>query len=416
MNLIKLIVLPVIFLPILLSGLLILALEDEPKLKKQADMTPARIARVKQLIQMNDPRRLRSGAVVMARLRQEELDLAVNYFANQYAQAVAGLVIEKGRAIVEATVTLPANPFGRFINVKLEIKQTQKLPLIERLQLGNLPIPAVLANNVVNYLLANSQTLFDWQEFNKTVRHIRFEPRQLVITYQWRTDLPARLSGILLSPQELSQIEFYQRRLAELTQKSRPPINLTDLMQPLFSEAKERSQNGEAVKENRAVILVLAFYANQKNLSKLISQSKTWSRPNWRSVKLQNREDLTKHYLVSALLAAYAGTPLADAVGLYKEIEDSKGGSGFSFIDIAADRAGTLMGELAVAGEQQARQVQSLLATGAESDIMPKTSDLPEFISEAEFMRRYGGTQGKAYQQMMNEIERRILALPVNRS
>ncbi|MDO9238672.1 MAG: hypothetical protein Q7U30_01550 [Methylicorpusculum sp.] len=187
-------------------------------------------------------------------------------------------------------------------------------------------------------------------------------------------------------------------------------------MQPLFSEAKERSQNGEAVKENRAVILVLAFYANQKNLSKLISQSKTWSRPNWRSVKLQNREDLTKHYLVSALLAAYAGTPLADAVGLYKEIEDSKGGSGFSFIDIAADRAGTLMGELAVAGEQQARQVQSLLATGAESDIMPKTSDLPEFISEAEFMRRYGGTQGKAYQQMMNEIERRILALPVNRS
>ncbi|MDO8845274.1 hypothetical protein [Methylicorpusculum sp.] len=416
MNLIKLIVLPVLFLPILLSGLLILALEDEPKLKKQADMTPARIARVKQLIQMNDPRRLRSGAVVMARLRQEELDLAVNYFANQYAQAVAGLVIEKGRAIVEATVTLPANPFGRFINVKLEIKQTQKLPLIERLQLGDLPIPAVLANNVVNYLLANSQTLFDWQEFNKTVRNIRFEPRQLVITYQWRTDLPARLSGILLSPQELSQIEFYQRRLAELTQKSRPPINLTDLMQPLFSEAKERSQNGEAVKENRAVILVLAFYANQKNLSKLISQSKTWSRPNWRSVKLQNREDLTKHYLVSALLAAYAGTPLADAVGLYKEIEDSKGGSGFSFIDIAADRAGTLMGELAVAGEQQARQVQSLLATGAESDIMPKTSDLPEFISEAEFMRRYGGTQGKAYQQMMNEIERRILALPVNRS
>ncbi|MBS3952159.1 MAG: hypothetical protein KGZ88_04335 [Methylomicrobium sp.] len=415
MNLIKLIVLPVILLPILLSGLLILALEDEPKLKKQADLTPARITRAKQLIQMNDPRRLRSGAVVRARLRQEELDLAVNYFANQYAQAVAGLVIEKGRAIVGATVTLPANPLGRFINVRLEIKQTEKLPLIESLRLGNLPIPAVLANSLVNYVLANSQILFDWHEFNKTVRNIRFEPRQLVITYQWRTDLPARLSGIMLSPQELNQIEFYQRRLAELTQTSRTPIKLTDLMQPLFSAAKERSQNGEAIKENRAVILVLAFYANQKNLSKLISQSQTWSRPNWRAVKLQNRDDLTKHYLVSALLAAYAGTPLADAVGLYKEIEDSKGGSGFSFNDIAADRAGTLMGELAVASEPQARKVQSLLAAVTESDIMPKTSDLPEFIPEAELMRHYGGTQGKAYLQMMDEIERRILALPINR-
>jgi hypothetical protein len=415
MNLIKLIVLPVILLPIILSGLLILALEDEPKLKKQADLSPARIARAKQLIQMNDPRRLRSGSVVRARLRQEELDLAVNYFANQYAQAVAGLVIEKGRAIVEATVTLPANPLGRFINVRLEIKQTEKLPLIESLRLGNLPIPSVLANSLVNYALMNSQTLFDWHEFNKTVRNIRFEPRQLVITYQWRTDLPARLSGIMLSPQELSQIEFYQRRLAELTQASRNPIKLTDLLQPLFSEAKERSQNGESIKENRAVILVLAFYANQKNLSKLISQSQNWSRPNWRTVKLQNRDDLTKHYLVSALLAAYAGTPLADAVGLYKEIEDSKGGSGFSFNDIAADRAGTLMGELAVASEPQARKVQSLLAAATESDIMPKTSDLPEFIPEAELMRRYGGTQGKAYLQMMDEIERRILALPVNR-
>lgn len=415
MNLIKLIVLPVILVPIILSSLLILALEDEPKLKNQADMTPARIARAKQLIQMNDPRRLRSGAVVMARLRQEELDLAVNYFANQYAQAVAGLVIEKGRAIVEATVTLPANPLGRFINVRLEIKQTPKLPLIESLKLGKLPVPAFLANSLVNYGLTNSQTLFDWHEFNKTVRNIRFEPRQLVITYQWRTDLPARLSGILLSPQELSQIEFYQRRLAGLTQNSRTPINLTALIQPMFSAAKERSQNGEAIKENRATILVLAFYVNQKNLSKLISQSKTWSRPNWRTVKLKNRDDLTKHYLVSALLAAYAGTPLADAVGLYKEIEDSKGGSGFSFIDIAADRAGTLMGELAVADEQQARQIQSLLATVTESDIMPKTADLPEFIPEAEFMRRYGGTQGKAYLEMMAEIERRILALPVNR-
>ncbi|MCD2449629.1 YfiM family protein [Methylicorpusculum oleiharenae] len=415
MNLIKLIVLPVILLPIILSGLLILALEDEPKLKKQADLSPARIARAKQLIQMNDPRRLRSGAVVRARLRQEELDLAVNYFANQYAQAVAGLVIEKGRAIVEATVTLPTNPLGRFINVRLEIKQTEKLPMIESLSLGNLPIPAFLANSWVNYVLTNSQTLFDWHEFNKTVRNIRFEHRQLVITYQWRTDLPARLSGVMLPPQELSQIEFYQRRLAELTQTSRTPIKLTDLMQPLFSAAKERSQNGEAIKENRAVILVLAFYANQKNLSKLISQSQTWSRPNWRTVKLQNRDDLTKHYLVSALLAAYAGTPLADAVGLYKEIEDSKGGSGFSFNDIAADRAGTLMGELAVTDEQQARQVQSLLAAVTESDIMPKTSDLPEFIPEAELMRRYGGTQGKAYLQMMDEIERRILALPINR-
>lgn len=52
------------------------------------------------------------------------------------------------------------------------------------------------------------------------------------------------------------------------------------------------------------------------------------------------------------MLAAYAGTPLADVVGLFKEMEDSRGGSGLSFNDIAADRAGTRMGELAVSQQR----------------------------------------------------------------
>ena len=48
---------------------------------------------------------------------------------------------------------------------------------------------------------------------------------------------------------------------------------------------------------------------------------------------------------------------LSDVIGLYKEIEDSRGGSGFSFNDIAADRAGTRFGEKAVASEDSARGI-----------------------------------------------------------
>ena len=43
------------------------------------------------------------------------------------------------------------------------------------------------------------------------------------------------------------------------------------------------------------------------------------------------------------------------------------------------------------------------------------TADLPEFMPEAEFKRRFGGTQGEPYRKMMKEIERRIAALPINR-
>jgi hypothetical protein len=50
-----------------------------------------------------------------------------------------------------------------------------------------------------------------------------------------------------------------------------------------------------------------------------------------------------------------------------------------------------------------------------ESDFMPRAEDLPEFMAEPEFMRRFGGIGAPAYLQQMAEIERRVAALPVLR-
>jgi hypothetical protein len=50
-----------------------------------------------------------------------------------------------------------------------------------------------------------------------------------------------------------------------------------------------------------------------------------------------------------------------------------------------------------------------------EADILPRVSDLPEFMPEAEFKRRYGGIGGSAYKSMMADIERRVSALPLYR-
>ncbi|HMA80896.1 MAG TPA: hypothetical protein VKR81_08390, partial [Candidatus Binatia bacterium] len=141
--------------------------------------------------------------------------------------------------------------------------------------------------------------------------------------------------------------------------------------------------------------------------------AKNWPRPAQHRVLLNGRDDFPKHFIVSAALAAKAGAPLADAVGVYKELADARGGSGFSFNDIAADRAGTRFGEYA-ADPASARRLQHRLRAGIrERDIMPGTADLPEFMPEAEFLRRFGGVDAPAYRKMMAEIERRIAALPL---
>jgi uncharacterized protein YfiM (DUF2279 family) len=61
---------------------------------------------------------------------------------------------------------------------------------------------------------------------------------------------------------------------------------------------------------------------------------------------LLGRYDSAQHFVISAALAAWAGEPAANAIGVYKEIDDSRRGSGFSFADLAADRAGTRFGEV----------------------------------------------------------------------
>jgi uncharacterized protein YfiM (DUF2279 family) len=192
-------------------------------------------------------------------------------------------------------------------------------------------------------------------------------------------------------------------------------ISLSELLVPLFTLAAERSTDDNVIAENRAAILLLPLYINGQGMETILPDAKNWPRPAKHGVLLNQRDDFPKHFIVSAALSAKAGGPLSDAVGIYKEIEDSRGGSGFSFNDIAADRAGTRFGEYA-ANSVSARKLQQQLRAGvSEKDLMPLTEDLPEFMPEAEFIRRYGGVDAAEYNKMMVDIERRIAALPLYR-
>ena len=67
-----------------------------------------------------------------------------------------------------------------------------------------------------------------------------------------------------------------------------------------------------------------------------------------------------------------------------------------------------------MAGEDSAKELQHRIALGLEDeDLMPMWSDLPEFMPEAEFKRRFGGIDAPAYQAMMQKIERRVAALSI---
>lgn len=411
-----LLVLLVLSLPLVLAGALHFALAERPIVDRTAEFTPENIGRAKRIAERNDPRKMKAGVLRTLTLPQEELDLALNYVANRFAKGSSRVALLPGAVALSASFQVPDNPFGRYLNITAVLYETVGLPGFDHLQIGRLPVPAWLADSLLERTLQLLNAREDYRIASDTIRRISVANGLLTVVYDWQDDLPDRIRSAMLPQEDQARLRLYQDALVALGSHSAMPtrISLAELMRPLFALAALRGADGDPVAENRAAILVLTFHANGKGLSAVVPAARDWPRPPPHRVLLDGRDDFTQHFTISAALAAYAGVPLSDAIGLYKEVVDSRGGSGFSFNDIAADRAGTRFGELAVGSRESARRLQRRLADGArESDLMPHVKDLPEFMAEAEFKRRFGGIGAPPYQQMMADIEQRIAALPL---
>ncbi len=406
----------IVIAPLALAMALYLVFDSAPAIQRAAEISPANIERAKRILAQNDPRRLKPGVRRTIRVGEADLDLAANYLARQYAEGGARVELKPSRAVLSASLRVPALPYPAYLNVRTELAEAAALPRIEFLDLGRVRVPGPVAQWLMPRLLQIVLPEADLSAFAGVIEKIALREERAFLTYTWQSDLPGKVRAVLVPPEDRERLHAYHERLTAVSRSvvaSRP--SLVEFLVPLFAFALERSENGDVVAENRAVLLLLALHVNGRELGKIVPDARAWPQPRKNVIQLDGRADLAKHFIVSAALAAKAGGPLADAVGLYKELADAREGSGFSFNDLAADRAGTRFGEHA-ADPGTARALQQRLRAGVvERDLIPITADLPEFMPEREFVRRFGGVDAPAYKKMTAEIERRIAALPLYR-
>jgi hypothetical protein len=208
------------------------------------------------------------------------------------------------------------------------------------------------------------------------------------------------------------RIRVYHERIATAARTIPAQASLVALIDPVFRLAAERSRSGGAVDENRGALMALAFYVNDWSPALFVPEARAWPVAEQRSLVLRGRRDLARHFALSALIAAAAGTPVAAAAGLYKELNDARGGSGFSFSDLAANRAGELFGSFATGSDASARRLQARVAARlVEDDLVPRMDGLRDNLSEREFADRYGGVGAPAYNSVIDDINRRVAEL-----
>jgi hypothetical protein len=229
-----------------------------------------------------------------------------------------------------------------------------------------------------------------------------------------RPALQRWVAAWVVPPAQAERLKIYHEALRTTLMPLRGPQDLGVVLTPMFALAQQRTAaGGDAAAENRAALMALAAHAVERHPGAWLAAARTWPRVPARGLRLDGRKDFPIHLLVSATLAAEGGGPLADALGLLKEVDDAEHGSGFSFNDIAVNRAGARLGELAV---HEPIRLQTALARPVTArDLVPDVSDLPEFMSEAEFVARFGGVGAAPYRAQVAEIEARVRAMPLYR-
>lgn len=168
---------------------------------------------------------------------------------------------------------------------------------------------------------------------------------------------------------------------------------------------------------NRAALIALAFHVVGNQAYKLAPDAldeirKCLPKDAKLAVthaKLASRADLAKHWAFSAALSAKLGQNRAVALGELKELRDSLGGgSGFSFVDLAANRSGLRTARYALAPETALTTARAL-TTVTEDALLPLSlREGQEGLTEAEFIDRFGALDEVRYSQAANAIDQRL--------
>lgn len=416
-----LLVLAALLLAALPLALLVAGLQPQPLVPLGASPTSGDVSRAKALLKRLDPRGQAGGDIRTIEVPERDLAFVLDYAVGRLLSAGADVDLHRGGATVSMTAELPPNPLGRFYNLRLDLAQVPGGIDVEGLRIGEVAVPEPIAKGLgwlARTALQRDETV---RVMLESVNGYRLTDDRLVVVYQWRPELVDRVKSrgraLLVDEADRERLLAYTARIAATTRKGLLPgrTPLGDLLQPVFQEARDRTGNaGDAAAENRAAIVALMLYVQGVDVARFLDEpADARYRRRARTFTLRGRTDFVHHFLISAGIAAAGGGRLADAVGLFKELDDSRGGSGFSFTDLAANRAGVRFAQSAT-GPRAAR-VQELIADGADEALfMPPVKDLPEFMPEDEFVRRFGGPGDPRYRQVADEIERRIAALALH--
>ncbi|WP_286261272.1 hypothetical protein [Thalassotalea atypica] len=373
-------------------------------------------------------------------INQNEADGLAALIHRAIPQVVANIFLSSNGANITASIELPLPKPIKFLNIEGTI-----LPSEDGLHMGKVSVGSVIfeGDAFVNALVSLADLYLKGDVASKMIgmiKSIQLKNESLLLLAKIDTNLvsPHNKQSIFTQIRddlslfgEVSNIEHYYFSLVEFssTLKGNKPQSLSLYVNHVFDLAKQRTGTFAdevavtAVDENQSALLALALYFGSERFKLLIGEFKPLSAGDARiqhekraTVTLRERVDLQKHFVYSAALELFSSQYASDALGEFKEFLDSnQGGSGFSFADLQADRAGTRLAMIVTGSETSAQKAQQILSSITDEQLLPSISGLKEGLSKSRFKQEYKTVNSDSYQKMLGDIDDRLKRLPLYR-
>lgn len=358
---------------------------------------------------------------------EDELNGAFSIAHRSMPRIRGWVVISDTGLEMAASLRLPANPIGNYVNLQLTLNPSEDGFNFTQAAIGRIS----LSEGVTRFLIQGGLDLVfgggEGEYLLGRVQSVRLKekridvslkpiPRMKQLVEQMKTRAKLIRDEVALVG-DPALVRIYYRHIMDISKDApqKEPLSLAYYISRLFKIAAEKE--GDAAAENRSAILALGIYFGSWRVEQMIGPVRTeemlrHKAPN-KQVGLSGRRDLRLHFIISAALEIASKSGVTHAIGEFKELLDaSAGGSGFSFADLAADRAGVRFAEVATHPETAALMQRHFSKNNAEDQFFPEIAQLPEGLSQAVFEHYFVNIEDARYLALVHEIDVCLSQLP----
>ena len=353
---------------------------------------------------------------------EQDLNSVLIFASRAVPRARAQAEVVPYGVIIDGSIQLPN---GEWLNGKAEFAPVEDGIAISYLRIGETEFPAALAipliETVLNLALGDKLGSVAVNSVRNTHITGKTITTDVVLTKENRRAFAKSSKDAVRVASGLSSAEDVRDYWLALYNAAQSGTldrhgSFSHFLHFATERAIRSASPGREKYEMQTAIFALAILCGHVKLQAIIGdvipKDHTRKKSVCDQVTLAGRRDLRAHFAVSAGLQIASDAGFAFAVGEYKELLDAnRGGSGFSFDDIAADRVGIEFAQL-FSATTPSKWPDIVRHLTEERNVFPRIDDLPSLMPQEEFNRRFGSVDSPAYAEMLAFIDKRIRDLP----